>query len=160
MALYERAIKGAASEGFVQDEALARERCGRMFYEGGARVLSATYLGAARELYARWGATAKVQALEEESPALVADAAGRWSTMDNDSERAVDMFALFSALESLSGELDLGRLLQRLLRVERSSWPARSAAPWSSTKKGSFSCGSWVPYRSPSTRAYAARAVE
>ena len=117
MALYERAIKGAAREGFVQDEALARERCGRMFYEGGARELSATYLGAARELYARWGATAKVQALEEEFPALVAEAAGRWSTTSSDGEGAVDMFALFSALESLSGELDLGRLLLRLLQV-------------------------------------------
>ena len=101
----------------MQDEALARERCGRMFYEGGARELSATYLGAARELYARWGATAKVHALEEEFPALVAEAAGRWSTTSSDGERAVDMFALFSALESLSGELDLGRLLQRLLQV-------------------------------------------
>jgi predicted ATPase/signal transduction histidine kinase len=115
--LYERAIEGAVKEGFVQDEALAQERCGRMFGAGGARRLASTYLGAAHEAYARWGATAKVQALEEEFPALLAEAAALRTTLGNDNERAVDVVALFKTLETLSGELVLGRLLERLLQV-------------------------------------------
>jgi predicted ATPase/signal transduction histidine kinase len=116
-ALYERASAGAAKEGFVQDEALAQERCGRMFIAGGARHLAATYLEAARDRYARWGATAKVRALEEEFPELFAEVAARRTTTSRDTERTVDVAALFKALETVSGELVFGRLLERLLQV-------------------------------------------
>lgn len=67
---FDQAIRLASRTGFVNDGALANERCGRFFLsqddEGWARF----YLDKALSLYREWGATAKVKLLVSAHPFL------------------------------------------------------------------------------------------
>ena len=111
--LYEQAIEAAGNERFVKEEALALERCGRFFLELGSHQTSRSYLRAARDGYARWGATAKANQLDEEFPTI----AVMQHRPKVEVEAGIDFLGLLKALETISSELVLGRLLERLLEV-------------------------------------------
>ena len=121
--LYDRAITAAARERFVQDEAIGNELCGRFYLAQGRRRIADLYLGAAVEGYARWGAKAKVDALEAEFPELerAADSVRvpgeRGATADNSGGANLDLLALYRAAEAVSGEVMLPRLLGKLMEV-------------------------------------------
>jgi PAS domain S-box-containing protein len=116
--LYHQAIEQAGRVEFVQDVALAHERCARFSVGRGEHRVAALHLHAALEGYTRWGASAKVESLEEEFPnvtqtrrqAAVSSSAGRGPP-------ALDYLTLFEAAETLSSELVLDRLLEKLTRI-------------------------------------------
>jgi predicted ATPase len=62
---YDRAIAGAKKNGFVHEEALANELAARFCLESNQNNIAAVYIQEAYYAYARWGATAKVQDLEQ-----------------------------------------------------------------------------------------------
>ena len=67
---YEHAVNSAREHGFVQQEALACVTAAR-FYEGaGLGDLARVYLGRARQAYLRWGARARVAALDRSYPGI------------------------------------------------------------------------------------------
>lgn len=68
--LYLKAIRGAARQGFIHEEALANELLGCHYLERGQTDLGKTKIIRARELYVIWGAIRKVQLLEKEHPSL------------------------------------------------------------------------------------------
>jgi signal transduction histidine kinase len=117
--LYHRAIEGAASGGFLQDEALAEELCGRCYLSRGQRHVAAHYFGAALGTYARWGAVGKVDALEEELGRLGLPVIRRAApTIAPAAERAgLDLLTVFKAAETLAGEVILERLLEKMMRI-------------------------------------------
>ena len=122
-ALYDQAITAAGRERFLQDEALGNELCGRFYLGQGRKRIAALYLDAALDGYARWGAAAKVEALEAElvdampAPDRRRSSAERRPTYDKTGGAALDLLALFRAAEAVSSEVMLPRLLDKLMEV-------------------------------------------
>ncbi|PTL78245.1 ATP-binding sensor histidine kinase [Vitiosangium sp. GDMCC 1.1324] len=121
MKLYEQAIAGAHREEFLQDEALANERAGRYFCTAGSKRLADVYLRAALDGYTRWGAQAKVSALEEEFPDLIPTPPTVWEVTAPISGgagaagSALDLLSILKAAETLVSEVVLERLLEKLM---------------------------------------------
>ena len=68
--LYERAIRSAGENGFVQNEGVANELAARFYASRGFETIAQTYLRNARYCYLRWGADGKVRQLDELYPYL------------------------------------------------------------------------------------------
>src|SRR5215469_12900478 len=83
MDLYERAIRSARANGFIQNEALAYELAARFYAARGFDDIAHLYLRNARYCYARWEADGKVAQLDRSHPQLKHEppAAGPTSTI-------------------------------------------------------------------------------
>ncbi|MBO3463641.1 trifunctional serine/threonine-protein kinase/ATP-binding protein/sensor histidine kinase [Aetokthonos hydrillicola] len=68
--LFDRAISLAKINGYLQEEALANELAAKFYLEWGKEKIAAIYLQEAYYCYARWGANAKVNDLEQRYPQL------------------------------------------------------------------------------------------
>jgi predicted ATPase/signal transduction histidine kinase len=113
--LYDEAIEAASDGGFVHDAAVASELAGRHALSRGRIRIADLYFRKARERYARWGAAEKVRALEEEFPEMgrseSPSAGGRIRESD------LDILSLLKSAETISTEVVLDRLLERLVDV-------------------------------------------
>ena len=69
--LYGQAIIEARERGFIHHEAMACERAALFFLARSVDLAAKGYMSAAHSCFSRWGATAKVKALEEEYPRLL-----------------------------------------------------------------------------------------
>jgi PAS domain S-box-containing protein len=78
--LYEQAIASAAEHEFIQDEALAYELAAKHYLARGREKFAQTYMKEAHGCYERWGATAKVKALETCYPQFFAQRVASIST--------------------------------------------------------------------------------
>ena len=67
--LYEKAIRSAHANGFVQNEGVANEAAGRFYSARGFEKIATTYLREARYCYLRWGADCKGPATGAALPA-------------------------------------------------------------------------------------------
>ncbi|WP_169791657.1 AAA family ATPase [Sandaracinus amylolyticus] len=119
---YEAAISGARREGFEQDEALASELAARYYRGLGQRRIASFYLEAAMDAYARWGATAKVEALEEETRELGVTGTIPLNVVitppsDQVARAALDRLGLFEAAETISSEVSFEGVVEKLMRV-------------------------------------------
>ncbi|WP_224366223.1 sensor histidine kinase [Hyalangium versicolor] len=122
MRLYDSAIDSARQNEFRQDEALAHDRAGRFYYTLGHRRIAVPYLRAAMKGFARWGATAKAVLLEEEFPDIALSEALPWkipTTREQSiaSGTGLDLLGILKASETLSSEVVLDRLLEKLMTV-------------------------------------------
>ncbi|WP_164018034.1 AAA family ATPase [Pyxidicoccus trucidator] len=122
MHLYDSAIDAAHQNEFPQDEALAHDLAGRFYRARGHRRIASLYLGAAVKGFARWGARAKAAALEEEFPDLALAGALPWktpTTREHGEARgaSLDLLSILKAAQTLSGEVVLDRLLEKLMTV-------------------------------------------
>ncbi len=130
---YDRAIDAANEGQFVQDAALANELAARYVMERRptSRV-GAMYLRDARYAYRLWGADRKVEELEIEFPQLLTEyrdgrVAGHTATSTVQTIQPtttgrsdvanLDLNTILKAGQTLSGEVVLGRLLDRLLSI-------------------------------------------
>jgi predicted ATPase/signal transduction histidine kinase len=113
--LYEEAIDRAAREGFLQDAALAHERCGRMYLRIGLKRGADAHLADAIRGYVRWGATAKVRALAREFPRIAPAAVRGPGTAA--ARVDLDVVGLLRAAAALAREVELPRLLEQLMRI-------------------------------------------
>ena len=130
MDLFERAIRGAAKNGYVQEEALAYELAAEHYLALGRMKIAATYMTEARYGYVRWGASAKVAAMNREHAELLGSAAppppstaqgatvnlGVESTTGSGGE-AIDLATVMKAARAISGEIVLERLSSTLMRI-------------------------------------------
>jgi PAS domain S-box-containing protein len=110
--LYDEAIRDAAANGFPQHAALASELAGRAYERRGLPEVARAYRQAARAGYAKWGAIGKVRALDEDHPDLSPKpaAAARQAL-------PLDALSLVRTSQALTTEIDLGGLVERILRV-------------------------------------------
>ena len=69
--LYDRAIALAKENGYVHEEALANELAAKFYLEWGKEQIAQVYITNAYYAYARWGAKAKVNHLEQTYPQLL-----------------------------------------------------------------------------------------
>lgn len=115
--LYEAAIQLSQEGEFVQIEAISAERAAAFYEMRGIRTVVLSYVTNARDCYSRWGATAKVDQLQERYPSIrekghVVHAA---STIGTHVEQ-LDLATVLKVSEAVSGEIALEKLTETLLR--------------------------------------------
>jgi predicted ATPase/signal transduction histidine kinase/tRNA A-37 threonylcarbamoyl transferase component Bud32 len=125
MDTYEQAIREAARQQFLQEEAISCERCAEFHLAAGRTKVAEAFLTEARYGYARWGATAKVAQLERRYPFLRVDQGGKWqsllstiSTRQSSTRMGeeLDMVTVMKSARAISGELVLSRLVEAVMR--------------------------------------------
>ncbi|HVY31790.1 MAG TPA: AAA family ATPase [Polyangiaceae bacterium] len=113
MSTYDQAICAARESGAVHVEALAHERAARAYRAHGLASLAELSMREARACYRRWGAFAKVRRLDAEWPSI----APRENRAPLSLNTRVDAIAVVKASQTISSEIILERLLEKLLRV-------------------------------------------
>ena len=118
MRLYEQAIKSAREHGFVQNEGLAYEVAAGFFAARGVESIAHGYLRNARDCYSRWGAHGKVRQLEQRHPALHEEAApSALNATVSASIEQLDVGTVVKASQAVSSEIELGKLIETLMRI-------------------------------------------
>ena len=118
MRFYERAIRSAHTNGFVHNEALANELAARFYRAIGFEKIAHGYLRDARYCYLRWGAAGKLRQLDELYPHLMEKepALGATSTIGAPIDE-LDLTTVVKALQALSSEIVLEKLIDTLMRM-------------------------------------------
>ncbi len=116
--LYELAIHSANANGFVHNEAVAYELAAGFYAARGFDRIADAYLWQARYSYLRWGADGKVRQLDHLYPHLKREEAtpGPTSTIVTPVE-LLDLATIIKVSQAVSGELVLGKLIERLMRT-------------------------------------------
>ncbi|KJK17234.1 histidine kinase [Burkholderiaceae bacterium 16] len=119
MDLYERAIRSARSNGFVQNEALSCELAARCYAARGLEEIAHLYLGNARRAYLRWGAHGKVRQLDQLYPGLRQDGQddrtpGPAGTIDSPVDD-LDLATVIKVSQAVSSEIVPEKLIETLL---------------------------------------------
>jgi predicted ATPase/signal transduction histidine kinase/tRNA A-37 threonylcarbamoyl transferase component Bud32 len=117
MRLYEQAIRSAADNGLVHQQALAAELAARFYRAEGLGHIADTYLAEARICYARWGALHKVRQIDQELPPPAQRRAPAASTTFTGSHSEIDLMSVTKACQAISGEIALPELMARLVQV-------------------------------------------
>ncbi|MBD1885936.1 ATP-binding sensor histidine kinase [Microcoleus vaginatus] len=125
MDYYDLAIKGAAANGYIHEEALAYELAGEFYQSLDKEISARAYLTKAYYAYIRWGATAKVKDLESRYHYLVErhqDVIHKTNvistaktTMNN--SLVLDFSTVVKASQAVSSEIILSRLLEKLVQL-------------------------------------------
>ncbi|MDF0552376.1 ATP-binding sensor histidine kinase [Kamptonema sp. UHCC 0994] len=131
---YDRAICLAKENKFVNEEALANELAMKFYLEWGKEKFAQIHAIEAYYCYARWGAKAKVNHLEQRYPQLLAPILQQPRTTNSLKEtlirgtiasthtsstvsEALDLATLLKASQAISGEIELNKLLTTLLEI-------------------------------------------
>ncbi|NEQ37502.1 MAG: AAA family ATPase [Okeania sp. SIO3I5] len=135
--LYDRAIAAAKENKYIQEEALANELAAKFYLDWGKEKFATLYLQEAYYCYAQWGAKAKIKDLELRYPQLLkpileskrqslssktsiskltSHSHSQTATVANISS-ILDFSSLLKASQTLSGEIELDRLLSTILKI-------------------------------------------
>ncbi|MEG4581751.1 AAA family ATPase [Microcoleus sp. MON1_C5] len=134
---YDIAIKGAKENGYIQEEALANELAAKFYLDWSKEKVAASYMQEAYYCYARWGALAKVEDLENRYPQLLhpilnqpklrfnpletlATISQSSQTSSNSSTSisdALDFASIVQAAQALSSKIQLDELLDTLNQI-------------------------------------------
>lgn len=134
MDCYDKAIKGAKENEYIQDEALAYELAAKFYLAWDKELIAQTYLTNAYYAYARWGAKAKVEDLEHRYPQIFSHilnqqisrqtsntipqmTTGMITSTSKGGSDVLDLATVIKASQSLSGEIHLDKLLSTLMQV-------------------------------------------
>jgi signal transduction histidine kinase len=141
--MYDKAIALAQENEYINEEAVAHELAAKFYLEWGKEKLAKPYLIDAYYAYARWGAKAKIDHLEQRYPELLAVILQQERTRQNPSETIdtssnsesslsntnrtligstsswglVDLPTVIKAFQALSSEIELEQLLTTLMQV-------------------------------------------
>ncbi len=116
MALYDKAIEGAAEQEFTHHQAIAGELAASFYLARGLKKIARAYLAEARYAYLRWGATAKVAALDVQHAGLLPRAGLEIRPGgEGTSGAALDLITVMKASQAISGEIVLDELLRKLM---------------------------------------------
>ncbi|WP_341732522.1 AAA family ATPase [Microcoleus sp. EPA2] len=127
MDYYDLAIKGAAANGYLQEEALAYELAGEFYQSWGKEIIAISYLDKAYYAYINWGAIAKVKDLESRYDYLVdrsrqilsPNVSPTTVTTTINQNLSLDILTVVKASQALSGEIFISSLLEKLLYIIR-----------------------------------------
>ncbi|MEH1944877.1 MAG: AAA family ATPase [Nostoc sp.] len=136
MDYYDRAIASAKANAYIQEEALSNELAGKFYLDWGKEKLAKAYMQEAYYCYARWGSKAKVADLEQRYPQLLAAIvqqpqpllrlsdtifAPSFNSTQTSSSSSIsellDLTTVLKASQTLSGEIELEKLLMMLLQI-------------------------------------------
>ncbi|MBW4610721.1 MAG: EAL domain-containing protein [Hassallia sp. WJT32-NPBG1] len=124
MDLYERAIKGARDNGYIQHEALAYELAANFYLARGMEEFAQLYMTKAHYGYVRWGAKAKVKNLEQQYPQFFAKTPSTSTktittilSTDSKASSELDLNSILKASQTLSSEIVLNTLLEKMMKI-------------------------------------------
>ena len=133
MILYDQAINVARKNEWRRDEAMANELAAKFFMARGRDKAADGYLLQVYYLYYRWGATRKLEQLEEAYPSLLikhwtrktnSEESSKWrvaqtrdSTKTSLESDTVDVASILKSCQALSGEMEMPKMLSQLLRI-------------------------------------------
>ncbi|MBP0011420.1 ATP-binding protein, partial [Roseofilum sp. Belize Diploria] len=135
IALYDRAIAGAKENEYVHEEALANELAAKFYLDWGKEKIAGVYMTDAYYCYARWGAKAKTDQLEEKYPQLLSSilqqprlhlhsgeiATSTLTQTAGSSSSTIgsmlDWATVMKASQSLSSEIHLDKLVSALMKA-------------------------------------------
>lgn len=127
MELYDRAIRGARRNGYLQEEALANERAAEFYLTLKCYTIAQIYMTEAYSSYLRWGAKAKAKDLASKYPRLIAyqkpkrvnrlKITNPALTVTHRSNELFDFNEISKAVLALSGEMVLSNLLDKLMKT-------------------------------------------
>jgi predicted ATPase/signal transduction histidine kinase len=112
--LYEDSLSSARENGFIHNQALANEAAGKFYLERGLQTVAYTYLRNARYCYFRWEALSKVRQIDQKYPDLTD---GRMVSLAGEGIDRLDSATVVKALQAISGEIVLGKLIKTLMRI-------------------------------------------
>ncbi|NER36088.1 MAG: AAA family ATPase [Oscillatoria sp. SIO1A7] len=130
--IYDRAIAGAKENEYVQEEALANELAAKFYLNWGKEKFAASYMQDAYYCYARWGAKAKIEQLEEKYPRLLLPILQQSQYRPSPSNPGIttqtlgtvtsntsvlDLASAIKASQAISSEISLDALLSKLMGV-------------------------------------------
>jgi signal transduction histidine kinase len=118
MHLYEQAIQSAREHGFIQNEGVTHEVAARFYAARGVESVAHGYLRDAKQCYLRWGALGKVRQLERLHPWLAEESVAPMprATIDAAVEQ-LDVSTVVKASQAVSSEIELGRLIEALMKI-------------------------------------------
>jgi PAS domain S-box-containing protein len=114
---YEKAIRSARLNGFIHNEAVANELAAQFYRTRGFETVAHAYLRNARDCYLRWGADGKVEQLEIRYPRLRGSGSLARSAMIASPLGQLDAETVVKALQALSSEMVLPKLIEKLVRI-------------------------------------------
>ncbi|WP_445243952.1 trifunctional serine/threonine-protein kinase/ATP-binding protein/sensor histidine kinase, partial [Microcoleus sp. S13_B4] len=134
---YDLAIKGAKENEYLQDEALANELAAKFYLDWGKEKVAAGYMQEAYYCYARWGAKAKVEDLEQryrqllgptlnqpklrfnplETLATISHSSQTSSNSSTSISDALDFASIVQAAQALSSKIQIDELLGTLNQI-------------------------------------------
>ncbi|MFB2917686.1 AAA family ATPase [Aerosakkonema funiforme] len=131
---YDRAIALAKENEFIHEEALAYELSAKMYLAWGKEKIAKLYLTDAYYTYERWGATAKLADLQKCYPELLSEFLPETTSFDRQEtilemkkatvtstsgsmSQFLDLGSVIKASQAISGEINLGKLLSKLMEV-------------------------------------------
>ncbi|HIK12328.1 MAG TPA: AAA family ATPase [Oscillatoriaceae cyanobacterium M33_DOE_052] len=124
MDLYDRAIKGAQANSYMNEAALAYELAAKFYLAEGKDLIARAYLQEARYHYQLWGANAKVNHLEQRYPQLLTaiqattpEIAPTIAVTTREAGASLDIATVMKAASTMSGEIVLARLLSNLMKI-------------------------------------------
>jgi PAS domain S-box-containing protein len=122
--VYNGAIRSAAENEYIQCEALANELAGRYCLKRGMKKVASVYMKEAYYCYDLWGASAKARNLQQQHQDLfedyprLNDLSRRKSTFKSlSSGSTFDISSLLKASQAISCEIDMDKLLDRLMGI-------------------------------------------
>ena len=131
---YDRAMSGAKENSYIQEEALANELTAKFYLDWGKETVAAVYMQNAYYCYARWGAKAKIDRLEEQYPHLLAPILQKSEPLltptptlnthqsirissTTTTSSSIDFISAIEASQALSEEIELDALLSKLMQL-------------------------------------------
>jgi signal transduction histidine kinase/tetratricopeptide (TPR) repeat protein len=118
---FDRAILGARNNGYIGDEALANELMGRYLRSAGKYIEARAHMEEAHAKYVEWGAHAKAAQLERIYPGLmkrVTDARHvETARVTSAGDQRLDIDTVIKVSQALSSEIQLDKLLQKLMHI-------------------------------------------
>jgi PAS domain S-box-containing protein len=114
MRLYDQAVRAALEKGFIQDSAVGAELAADFFALRGLEKVAHGYRREARELYHRWGASAKVAQLDLRHPDIAPHPPlpAAEALLEH-----LDLATVIKVSQAVSGEIVLGDLIDTLMRT-------------------------------------------
>jgi predicted ATPase/signal transduction histidine kinase/tRNA A-37 threonylcarbamoyl transferase component Bud32 len=150
---YDKAIKGAKENGYLQEESLANELAAQFYLEWGKEKVAQAYMQEAYYCYARWGALAKVNDLEKRYPHLLqpilqqrrlnlnpletiatavfaptSSSTQGSSTGSTSISDVLDFTSLLKASQAISSSIELNELIANLTRIILENSGAKKSA--------------------------------
>ncbi|OHD11883.1 MAG: hypothetical protein A2086_15445 [Spirochaetes bacterium GWD1_27_9] len=137
MEYYDKSIESAKENEYVNMEAIANELAAQYYLSKKMNKIAQTYMQEARYCYIKWGAVAKVKDLEEKygymfenALAQVQDAGTMSKTISTSSRTTkksttdtssgssfLDIGTVMKASHAISGEIEMGKLLTKMLKI-------------------------------------------
>ncbi|MGE3919593.1 MAG: AAA family ATPase [Gammaproteobacteria bacterium] len=128
-ALYDKAIDVAKKDSFLNIEALGNELAAKYYLNQGQKSVAQLYMSRARYAYISWGATAKVQFLDEKyGDIILIEAQKRTATIQTTTgtrtdsrvstvSQTLDLNSVIKASQTISGEIVLSDLLTKMMSI-------------------------------------------